>query len=92
MASGKVAEPVFAVAVIKGARPTLTVATAKAFEPVVPVMCRMPSFCAVASATISGTDVVDADSNKVLRPVLLGAALTPLHRSPALRSSGQMVR
>jgi hypothetical protein len=89
MASGKVAEPVFAVAVIKGARPTLTVATAKAFEPVVPVMCRMPSFCAVAtSATISGTDVVDADSNKVLRPVLLGAALTPLQSKPSITIVG----
>ena len=62
MASGKVAAPVFAVAVIEALAPTLTVATAKAFEPLVPVMCRMPSFCAVAaSATMSGTGVAEAE-------------------------------
>lgn len=67
--------PVLAVAVIAPLAPTLTVATAKAFEPVVPVMCRMPSFCAVAtSATTSGTAVVEAESSNVLSPELTGAA------------------
>ena len=62
MASGKVAAPVVAVAMIEALAPTLTVATAKAFEPLVPVMCRMPSFCAVAaSATMSGTGVAEAE-------------------------------
>ena len=57
-------------AVIDALAPTFTVATAKAFEPVVPVMCRMPSFCAVAaSAMMSGTGVVEAEKKKVLRPV-----------------------
>jgi hypothetical protein len=75
MASGNVAAPVVAVAVIEALAPTLTVATAKAFEPLVPMMCRIPSFCAVAaSATMSGTGVAEPDSNNVLKPVLLGAA------------------
>src|SRR6516162_1842290 len=65
--SGKLADPVLAVPVIEALAPTLTVATAKAFDPVVPVMCRMPSFIAVAArATTSGTGVDDADSSKVL--------------------------
>ena len=56
----------FAVAVIEALAPTLTVATAKAPEPEVPAMCRMPSFIAVAaSATISGTGVGEADSSNV---------------------------
>ena len=84
MARGKVAAPVVAVAVIEALAPTLTVATAKAFEPDVPVMCRMPSFWAVAaSATISGTGVAEADSDRVLRPVLLGAAFTPVQSNPS---------
>jgi hypothetical protein len=75
IASGKLAAPVLVVAVIAALAPTFTVATAKAFEPLVPVMCRMPSFCSVAaSATMSGTGVAEPDSNNVLKPVLLGAA------------------
>jgi len=70
--------------VIWALAPTLTVATAKAPEPEVPVMCRMPSFIAVAaSATISGTGVVEADNSKLLSPVMLGAALTPVHAKPS---------
>src|SRR5271170_6553088 len=89
MASGSVAAPVLAVAVIEAPAPTLTVATAKAFEPVVPVMCRMPSFCAVAaSATTSGTGVAEPDSSKVLSPVLLGAALTPVQSKPSATVAG----
>ncbi len=83
--SGKVAAPVGAVAVIEALAPTLTVATAKAFEPLVPVMCRIPSFIAVAAnATISGTGVVEPDSSRVLSPVLLGAALTPVQSKPSI--------
>ena len=60
--SGKVTAPVVAVAVMEALAPTLTVATAKALEPDVPVMCRMPSFYAVAAgATMSGTGVVEAE-------------------------------
>jgi hypothetical protein len=60
--SGKVTAPVVTVAVMEALVPTLTVATAKALEPDVPVMCRMPSFYAVAaSATMSGTVVVEAE-------------------------------
>jgi hypothetical protein len=89
MASGKVAAPVFAVAVIEALAPTLTVATANAFEPLVPVMCRMPSFCAVAAnATMSGTGVAEPDSSKVLRPVLLCAALTPVQSKPSITIVG----
>lgn len=60
--SGRVTAPVVAVAVMEALAPTLTVATAKALEPDVPVMCRMPSFYAVAAgATMSGTGVVEAE-------------------------------
>ena len=84
IASGNVAVPVLAVAVIEALAPTLTVATAKAFDPEVPVMCRMPSFDAVAAnATMSGTGVAEADSSNVLRPVVLGAVLTPLQAKPS---------
>jgi len=39
---------------------------------------QMPPLCPVAaSAPISGTGDVDADSSKAFIPVLLGAALTP---------------
>jgi hypothetical protein len=62
MLSGNVAAPVLAVAVIDALDPTLTDATAKAFEPDVPVMWRMPSFCAVAAnVTTSGTGVAEAE-------------------------------
>jgi hypothetical protein len=89
MLSGNVAAPVVAVAVIDALAPTFTVATAKAFEPVVPLMCRIPSFCAVAAnATVSGTGDVDADSSKVLRPVLLGGALTPVQSKPSITIVG----
>ena len=71
-----------AVAVIEALAPTLTVATAKAFDPLVPVMCRIPSFIAVAAATMSGTGVDEADSNKVLSPVLLSAASTLAQSKP----------
>jgi len=73
-----------AVAVIDALAPTFTVATAKALEPDVPVMCRMPSFDAVAAnATMSGTGVAEAYNSNVLRPVVLGAALTPVHAKPS---------
>ena len=79
----------FAVAVIEAPAPTFTVATAKAFEPVVPVMCRMPSLLAVAaSATMSGTGIAEADRSKVLRPVSLGAALTPVQSKPSVMVVG----
>jgi hypothetical protein len=81
IASGKFTAPVLAVAVIAALAPTLTDATAKAFEPEVPVMCRMPSFD--ANATISGTGVAEAYNSNVLRPVVLGAALTPVHAKPS---------
>jgi hypothetical protein len=91
--SGSAAEPVFAVAVIWALAPTLTVATAKAFEPDVPVMCKMPSFCAVAAnATISGTGVAEADSDRVLRPVLLGAAFMPVQSNPSAAVVGTKAR
>ena len=49
----------------------------------------MPSFCDVAaSATMSGTGVDDADSSKVLRPVLVGAAATPAQAKPRTTVAG----
>jgi hypothetical protein len=87
--SGNVTAPVLAVAVIDPLAPTLTVATAKAFEPVVLEMCKMPSFWAVAaSATTSDTGVDEADSSNVLRPVVLGAALTPVQSNPSITTAG----
>ena len=68
-ASGRLAEPVFAVAVIVEPAPTLSVATAKAADPLVPVMCRMPSLEVVApSATTSDTGAAEAESSSVSRP------------------------
>jgi hypothetical protein len=68
--SGRVVPAVLAVAVIALLIPRLTVATAKAFEPVLPVMWRMPSLDAVAtSATTSGTGEVEPEVRRVLSPV-----------------------
>ena len=69
IARGKLAGPVSAAAVIIALAPKFTVATAKALDPELPGMCRMPSLLAVAaSATMSGTGVAEADSSKVLTP------------------------
>jgi hypothetical protein len=89
MASGKVAEPVFAVAVIKGARRDINRRHRKGVRAGGPgdvqdavVLRRRHERHNI------GTDVVDADSNKVLRPVLLGAALTPLQSKPSITIVG----
>jgi hypothetical protein len=63
--------------VIVPGEPTSPVATAKAFEPELPGMWRMPSFEAVAtSATMSGTGEVEADSRRVSSPMSTGAGTT----------------
>ena len=74
-ASGKVTDR-RSDAVIVAVLPTFTVATAKAFEPLVPGKSTMPSPVDVAaSATMSGTGTFDADSSSVFRPVVTGAGL-----------------
>lgn len=61
-------------AVMVPVAPTFTVATAKAFTPLVPGKSTMPSPLGVAaSATISGTGVAEADSNSVFTPTVTGA-------------------
>ena len=76
--SGSVTDPVFAVAVIAPAAPTLTVATANAAAPP-GGRCRIPSFNVVApSATISGTGLAEDDNSSVFNPVWLGAGKTLL--------------
>lgn len=72
MLTGSNALPVSADAVMFPVAPTLTVATAKAPEPFVPGMSTMPPVAA-AKATMSGTEVIDAESSKVFSPVLIGA-------------------
>ena len=73
-AIGNVASPVSAVTVISPLAPTFTVATAKALEPKAPGSLIIPSPAGVvASATMSGTGVFDADSNSVFRPVVTEA-------------------
>ena len=73
-ARGKIAVPVSADAVIESWLPTLTVATAKAFAPELPGKSTMPSPVGVAArATISGTGVLEADSNSVFKPTVTGA-------------------
>ena len=73
--SGKVTG-VLADAVIVAVLPTFTVATEKAFEPLVPDKLTMPSPVGVAaSATISGTGEAEADSSSVFKPTVVGAGL-----------------
>jgi len=73
-ATGKVAVPVSADAVIMSWLPTLTEATAKALEPVSPGSLTMPSPDWVAAkATMSDTGFVDADSKKVFTPGITAA-------------------
>ena len=66
--TGKVAEPVLALAVIEPDVPTLTVATVKAPAPFAPGMPRMQGSPLAAKATISGTGVAEADSRSGLKP------------------------
>ena len=88
MASGRVAAPVFAFAVIVPP-PTLTVATAKALDPDMPGMCRMPSFRAVAaSVTTSGTAVGEAEYLNVSMPKKIGAAFALAHEKLNCKSIG----
>jgi hypothetical protein len=88
-ASGKLAAPVLAVAVIAAVAPTFTVATANAFAPELPGMWRMPSLVAVAaSATMSGTGVAEAESNSVFRPGKIGGPSRLEQRKPSATSLG----
>src|SRR5262249_31769830 len=76
MLSGSVAFPVSTDAIISALAPTFTVATANAPAPLAPRMSTIPLLPAVAPrATISGTDVFDADISKVLSPSTIGATL-----------------
>jgi len=80
MLTGSVTEPVSAVAVMAPVAPTLTVATAKAAEPVAPGTLTMPSLLIVAAnATTSGIGVADAEKSRVLTPGIVetGAAFVP---------------
>src|SRR5579864_342207 len=72
--TGRLAEPVLAVAVITPEAPTLTVATANAPVPLVPGISTIPGSPDAASATTSGTGVVEADTSSVLRSLVCGAA------------------
>jgi len=70
--SGK--DPAAADAVIVSVLPAFTVATEKAFEPLLPGKLRMPSPVGViANATISATGVAEADRNSVFNPAVTGA-------------------
>ena len=70
--TGSVADPVSALAVIVPVAPTLTVATAKA--PLPPADAgRSSTPVSVANAIISGTGVLEADSSRVLRPLIVAA-------------------
>src|SRR5262245_25857365 len=75
MLTGSVAFPVSADAVISPLAPTFTVATANAPVPLVPGILTTPGSDGgvAASATISGTEIVEAESSKVSSPVLTGA-------------------
>src|SRR5277367_5520836 len=65
-ASGSVAVPVFAVAVMVLPAPMLSVATAKELLPVAEPMWRVPSLVAVATnAMMSGTGLAEDESNSV---------------------------
>src|SRR5689334_5679161 len=73
--TGNVAAPVSAEAVIWPSTPTLTVATANTPVPVLPGTLTMPSLLMVAaSATISGTGEVEADSSSVFSPITVPGA------------------
>lgn len=77
------AEPLFAVAVMAVPAPTSTVATAKAFELVVPAICRMPSLVVVApNATTSEVATVETDSSSVFTPGVIAASPALVHEKP----------
>ena len=80
MVTGKVIEdPVSAETVIESAAPTLTVATAKAADPVMLGNETVPLPLTVAtSATISGPAVAVAVSSSVLMPASVGAGSSPV--------------
>ena len=71
MLTGKNAPPVSAEAVMRPLAPKFTVATAKSPVPFVPETSTMPLLPVVAAnATKSGTNVLEAENNRVLSPVL----------------------
>ena len=73
--TGKLVSPVPTDAVTRPAVPTFAVATEKALVPVTPGTLMIPSpEGANAIAMISGTGVSEAESNRALTPVTVGAA------------------
>jgi hypothetical protein len=78
--SGSETLPVSAVAVIVPVAPTFEVATAKAPAPVGFGILTRPSLPGVAAtATMSGTGVVEAEKSSVSSPVMIGARTFPPH-------------
>src|SRR5262245_43357546 len=76
MRTGSVAAPVSAETVIVPSVPRFIAATAKAPVPVVPGISTIPLLVRVAlTARMSGTDVVEAESSRALRPETIGAAV-----------------
>ena len=76
-------------AVMMSAAPTLTVATANAPAPLVPGRSTIPLPLGVAaSAMMSGTGVVEAESNSVLSPEIIGAGSVLLQSNCSSTSVG----
>ena len=76
MFTGKFTIPVSAEAVMMPIAPTLVAAIEKTPVPVTPGICTIPSPDGVtAMAIISGVGVFDAESSRVLTPLMIGAAV-----------------
>src|SRR5580692_2595185 len=76
--TGRLAVPVLALAVIVASAPTLTVATAKTPVPVTPGISTKPGSPLAASATTSGTGVVEPDRLRVSTPMVVAAGFGAL--------------
>ena len=89
--TGKDVAPVFRLAVIMSPAPTLTVATAKAPLGVAPepsvIVPVLPTVA--ASATRSGTLVVEPDSSTVSSPVITAAGATPEQEKASCAQVGE---